>query len=58
MKMQEMHTQGFDLVKFVFGRLTWDALPLHEPILVATFAMVAVGGLAVLGLITRYKLWG
>jgi len=30
----------------------------HEPILVATFAVVVIGGLGVLGLITRYKLWG
>jgi len=47
-----------DLVKFIFGRLTWDAIPLHEPILLATFAMVVIGGLAVLALLTRYKLWG
>ena len=47
-----------DLTKFVFGRLTWDALPLHEPILLATFAVVALGGATVFGLITRYKLWG
>jgi cytochrome o ubiquinol oxidase subunit 1 len=47
-----------DLVKFVFGRLTWDVIPLHEPILLVTFAMVALGGLTVLGLLTRYKLWG
>ncbi|QWF19777.1 cytochrome o ubiquinol oxidase subunit I [Lysobacter capsici] len=42
----------------MFGRLSWDAVPLHEPILIATFAMVVLGGLAVLALITRYKLWG
>ena len=47
-----------DLVKFIFGRLTWDAIPLHEPILIVTFAMVALGGLTVLALLTRYKLWG
>ena len=47
-----------DLVKFIFGRLTWEAIPLHEPILLVTFAMVALGGLAVLALLTRYKLWG
>ena len=50
--------QNLDLAKLIFGRLTWDAIPLHEPILIATFAGVAVVGLAVLGLITRYKLWG
>jgi len=42
----------------IFGRLTWDALPFHEPILVVTFAVVVLGGLATLALITRYKLWG
>ncbi|MFK3648643.1 cytochrome o ubiquinol oxidase subunit I [Lysobacter enzymogenes] len=47
-----------NLAKLIFGRLTWDAIPLHEPILIATFAMVAIGGIAVLALLTRYKLWG
>jgi cytochrome o ubiquinol oxidase subunit 1 len=42
----------------IFGRLSLDALPLHEPILVATFAAVAVGGLALLGLLTWFRLWG
>ncbi len=40
------------------GRLSLEALPLHEPIVVGTFAMVALGGLTVMGLITRYRLWG
>ncbi|RJT21698.1 cytochrome o ubiquinol oxidase subunit I [Chakrabartia godavariana] len=42
----------------LLGRLNWDSLPFHEPILVATFAVVVIGGLGVLALITRYKLWG
>ena len=46
------------LTQFIFGRLTWEAIPYHEPILVATFAVVAVVGLAILALITKYKLWG
>jgi len=46
------------LLKTVFGRLTIDSLPIHEPIIVGTFAMVALGGLAVLGLITKFRLWG
>jgi cytochrome o ubiquinol oxidase subunit I len=46
------------LAKLIFGRLTWDAIPLHEPILVGTFIMVALGGIALLALITRYRLWG
>ncbi|MGO4669348.1 cytochrome o ubiquinol oxidase subunit I [Bosea sp. 2RAB26] len=44
--------------KLVFGRFTFEALPLHEPILVATFAVVVLGGLALLVLITRMKAWG
>ncbi|HEV7813475.1 MAG TPA: cbb3-type cytochrome c oxidase subunit I, partial [Janthinobacterium sp.] len=47
-----------DLTKLIFGRLSWDAIPFHEPILLATFAMVAIGGVAVLGLITYFRLWG
>ncbi|MDB5620848.1 cytochrome o ubiquinol oxidase subunit I [Tardiphaga sp.] len=42
----------------VFGRLTLESLPLHEPILLVTFAGVAVGGLALVGLLTYFKLWG
>src|SRR5690606_16950849 len=49
---------NIDLTTLIFGRLTWEAIPLHEPILVATFAVVAIGGLAVVGGITRYNLWG
>ncbi|MGD9479880.1 cytochrome o ubiquinol oxidase subunit I [Shinella sp. G-2] len=46
------------LTQFLFGRLSWEAIPYHEPILVATFAVVAVGGLALLALITKFRLWG
>ncbi|MGX4642556.1 cytochrome o ubiquinol oxidase subunit I [Massilia sp. SYSU DXS3249] len=49
---------SFDLTKLIFGRLSWDAIPIHEPILIATFAGVVVGGLALLALITRFRLWG
>ncbi len=42
----------------ILGKLSFDALPLHEPILLATFAAVALGGLAGIGLLTRYRLWG
>ena len=40
------------------GRLSLDAIPIHEPILIFTFAAVVIGGIAVLGLITKYRLWG
>ena len=39
-------------LKTIFGRLTLDSFPIHEPILVATFIMVAIGGAAVLGALT------
>jgi cytochrome o ubiquinol oxidase subunit 1 len=45
-------------VSAVFGRLDAQAFPIHEPILVATFAAVALGGIAVLGAISYFKLWG
>src|SRR3546814_18727572 len=42
----------------ILGKLSLEALPLHEPILVFTFIGVVLGGIAVLGLITKYRLWG
>jgi len=45
------------LAKLIFGRLTLESLPLHEPILVGTFAMVALGGIALVAVITYFKLW-
>lgn len=44
--------------KLVFGRFTLEAIPYHEPILIGTFAAVALGGLALVALVTRLKLWG
>ncbi len=41
----------------VFGKLSWGAIPLHDPILLSTFVGVVIGGLAVLALLTRYRLW-
>src|SRR3984893_7285861 len=46
------------LLKIIFGRLTLDAFPIHEPILVATFLGVALGGVAVFVAITYFRLWG
>ncbi|WP_020180152.1 cytochrome o ubiquinol oxidase subunit I [Methylopila sp. M107] len=43
---------------FLFGRLSLEAIPYHEPILLATFAGVAVGGLALFAALTYFKLWG
>ncbi len=50
--------QDIDLTKLIFGRLSWEAIPFHEPILIVTFLMVAIGGIAVLGAITKFRLWG
>lgn len=47
-----------DWWKLLFGRLTLESFPYHEPILVVTFAAVILGGLALVVLITRFKLWG
>ena len=46
------------LLKTIFGRLTLESFPIHEPILVGTFIVVALGGLALLGAVTYFKLWG
>ncbi|KQV99749.1 cytochrome o ubiquinol oxidase subunit I [Rhizobacter sp. Root1221] len=47
-----------ELTKLIFGRLTWDAIPLHEPILLATFAAVVLGGVAMLVALTYFRVWG
>jgi cytochrome o ubiquinol oxidase subunit 1 len=47
-----------ELLKLIFGRLTLESLPLHEPILIVTFAAVALGGVALVGLITYFRWWG
>ncbi|MEG8014346.1 MULTISPECIES: cytochrome o ubiquinol oxidase subunit I [unclassified Sphingomonas] len=46
------------LLKTIFGRLTLESLPLHEPIVVATFGMVAIGGAALVAALTYFKVWG
>ena len=47
-----------DQTSFLLGKLTWESIPIHEPILIVTFIGVAFGGAAVLGLITYFRLWG
>jgi cytochrome o ubiquinol oxidase subunit 1 len=42
----------------LLGKLSWDAIPLHEPILLWTFVGVALGGLAVLATVSYFRLWG
>ncbi|CAJ0709279.1 cytochrome o ubiquinol oxidase subunit I [Ralstonia thomasii] len=47
-----------ELANMIFGRLTWEAIPYHEPILLATFAVVALVGLVLVGALTYFRLWG
>jgi hypothetical protein len=42
----------------ILGRLSLDSLPLHEPILLGTFIAVLGLGIALLAVLTRYRLWG
>ncbi len=51
-----MHEQTFWTM--LFGRLTWESIPLHEPILLGTFIVVVLLGLGILAAVTRYRLWG
>ena len=46
------------VLKTIFGRLSLESFPIHEPILVGTFIGVVVLGLAILGAVTKYRLWG
>jgi cytochrome o ubiquinol oxidase subunit I len=41
----------------MFGKLTLDAIPWNEPIIMGTGVVVALGGLLVLGLITYFGKW-
>jgi cytochrome o ubiquinol oxidase subunit 1 len=50
--------EQFDLTKLIFGRLSWEAIPFHEPILIGTFAMVLLGGIALMAAMTKFRLWG
>ena len=45
-------------LKTIFGRLTWESFPIHEPILFGTFVVVVLLGLAIVGAVTWYRLWG
>jgi cytochrome o ubiquinol oxidase subunit 1 len=45
------------LLKIVFGRLSWESFPLHEPILLGTFIVVMLLGLGILAAVTKYRLW-
>ncbi|WP_428992295.1 cytochrome o ubiquinol oxidase subunit I [Pseudoxanthomonas suwonensis] len=40
------------------GYLGWESFPLHDPVIMAAFVGTALGGIAIMALVTRYKLWG
>ncbi|WP_028534492.1 cytochrome o ubiquinol oxidase subunit I [Paludibacterium yongneupense] len=42
----------------MFGKLSLDAIPFHEPIIMVTLAGVGVVGLALIAAITRFGKWG
>ena len=50
--------EHLDLTKLIFGRLTWEAIPFHEPILLATFVAVLLGGGALVAALTYFRVWG
>ena len=55
--MERVMSAYFGLLKPALGRLTLDAFPIHDPIIVGTFAIVALGGATLLGLVTYLRLW-
>ena len=46
------------ILKTIFGRLTLESFPIHEPILLVTFIGVMLGGVALVGALTYFKVWG
>ncbi len=41
----------------MFGKLTLESVPYHEPIVMVTLAAVMLGGIALLGAITYFGKW-
>jgi cytochrome o ubiquinol oxidase subunit 1 len=46
------------IAKTIFGRLTWESFPLHEPILLGTFIVVLLLGAGIVAAVTKFGLWG
>ena len=38
----------------IFGKLTWDSIPYHDPIILTTFLVVVMVGVGVLGAVVYY----
>jgi len=56
--MQAVPQERSELAQLIFGRLSLDSIPYHDPILVITFIGAASVGLTVLGWVTKKGLWG
>ncbi|MFL5337835.1 MAG: hypothetical protein ACJ8H8_32880, partial [Geminicoccaceae bacterium] len=42
----------------MFGKLSWDAIPWHEPVAMGGVVMMVLGAIAVLGGVTYFRKWG
>ncbi len=51
-------SEQLDIVKLIFGRLTLESIPYHEPIIVGTFLVAALLGGALVVAVSRAGLWG
>ncbi|WP_170334659.1 cytochrome o ubiquinol oxidase subunit I [Ruegeria arenilitoris] len=61
MSLSHEVADGIALVSGVdpfWGKLSWGVFPFYEPIVLVTFIVVMLGGLAVVGALTYYRLWG
>src|SRR6188768_2651253 len=46
------------LARTIFGRLSFESFPIHEPILLVTFIVVVLLGAGIVGAVTWFRLWG
>ncbi|WP_133365867.1 cytochrome o ubiquinol oxidase subunit I [Qipengyuania sediminis] len=56
--MENSSETSSPLAQMVFGRLSWESFPIHEPILLVTFAVVVLLGGGIVFALTKYRLWG
>lgn len=42
----------------ILGKLTWGAIPFHDPLILSTFIGTAILGAGIFGALTYYRLWG
>ncbi|MEM1340852.1 MAG: cbb3-type cytochrome c oxidase subunit I, partial [Pseudomonadota bacterium] len=41
-----------------WGKLDWTIFPFYDPVIFTTFILVCIGGAAMVGALTYYRLWG